>query len=91
MPAYYSQAMDHCTTFPTLPLPLLYASQQVEEGLFGVRHVTIRRPAQELELADDQLTLLQLCMDEMGEKERSRSVMHRQLCIWACLWMCTVA
>lgn len=66
---YYSQAVDYCTTFPTLPLPLLHAGQQVEEGLFGVRHVTVRRPAQELELAHDQLTLLQLHMDETGKRK----------------------
>lgn len=58
--ADYSQAVDNSASFSTIPLPLVYLSEQVEESLFGVRDIAICRPAQELELTHHQLALLQL-------------------------------
>lgn len=56
----YSQAVDNSASFSTFPLPLVYLSQQVEESLLGVGNISIRRPAQELELTHHQLALLEL-------------------------------
>lgn len=67
----YSQAVDDGASFPALPLPLVHLSEQVEESLLGIGNVTIRRPAQELELTHHQLALLELEMQH--EKERKQS------------------
>jgi len=50
-------------------------SQQAEEGLLGVGDVSIRRPAQELELAHHQLPFLQL--DTTEEEEHTEAVRGR--------------
>lgn len=52
--------MHHSAPVPTLRLPLVHLSQQVQEGLPGVRCVPVSRPAQELEVPNQQVTLLQL-------------------------------
>lgn len=55
-----SQAVNHGATFATFPLPVVDLGQQAQEGLPGVGNVAVRRPAQELEVANQQLALLQL-------------------------------
>lgn len=55
-----SQAVDHGAAFATLPLPAVDLGQQAQEGLPGVGDVPVRGPAQELEVAHQQLALLQL-------------------------------
>ena len=69
--AQYSQAVHHGAALPTLSLPLVHVGQQAQEGLLGVGDVTIRRPAQELELAHHQLAFLQL--DTTEEEERTQT------------------
>ena len=70
----YSQAMDDSASFPTLPLPLVHLRQQVEESLLGVGNISIRRPAQELELTHHQLALLEL----WNVTEKKKKIKHMQ-------------
>lgn len=76
--ADYSQAVDHGASLPTLPLPLVHLSEQVEERLLGVGNVAVRRPAEELELAHHQLALLKLHMTKEGKEEEERNQPRRR-------------
>lgn len=60
--------MHHGAPIPTLRLPLVHLSQQVQEGLPGVRRVPISRPAKELEVPYQQVTLLQLGTQQPGRQ-----------------------
>lgn len=55
-----SQAVDNGASLATLPLPVVNLSQKAEESFLGVGHVSVWGPAQELEVAHHQLTLLKL-------------------------------
>lgn len=66
-----SQAVDHGAAFATLPLPVVHLGQQAQEGLLGVGHVAVRRPAQELEVAHRQLALLKLKQAANGQSVAS--------------------
>lgn len=55
-----SQAVHDGASLTTLPLPVVDLSQKAKEGFLGVRHVTVRGPAQELEVAHHQLAFLEL-------------------------------
>lgn len=70
-----SQAVDHGAALATVPLPAVHLGQQAEEGLPGVGHVAVRRPAQELEVAHHQLALLEL--GHMGNATVSKAGGHR--------------
>lgn len=87
--------MDNSASFSTLPLPLVYLSQQVEESLLGVWNIAICRPAKELELTHYQLALLEL---EMQQKKSFLSYtlyfvdMHPRVLLCLCcitlFWLC---
>lgn len=76
--------MDDGASFAALPLPLVHLGEQVEESLLGVGDVTIGRPAQELELTDHQLALLELVRGEGGGMQNFQTlfqeVITRLLC-----------
>lgn len=55
-----SQAVDNGATLPALPLPVVNLSQKAEEGLLGVGHIAVWRPAQELEVTHNKLAFLKL-------------------------------
>lgn len=60
--------MHHGAPISTLRLPLVHLSQQVQEGLPGVRRVPISRPAQELKVTNQQVALLQLGTQKPGRE-----------------------
>lgn len=55
-----SQAVHDGASLSTLPLPVVDLSQKAKEGFLRVRHVTVRGPAQELEVTHHQLAFLEL-------------------------------
>lgn len=60
--------MHHGAPISTLRLPLVHLSQQVQEGLPGVRRVPISRPTQELKVTNQQVALLQLGTQKPGRE-----------------------
>lgn len=66
--------MNNGASFPTLPLPVVNLSQKAKEGFLGVGHITVWRPAQELEVTHNKLALLKL---HRREAEKGKSfIMH---------------
>jgi hypothetical protein len=69
-----SQTVDDGTSLSTLPLPVVDLGQEAEESLLRVWHVTVWRPAQELEMTNHQLTFLEL--DGRGSKREREDSDH---------------
>lgn len=65
--------MDDGASLSALPLPVVDLSQEAEEGLLGVGHVTVGGPAQELEVTQHKLALLKL-QDNRRERDVTRAL-----------------